>query len=153
MLRISWQHFQMLTVSHPHPSFKVHIKNTSHISSFHFIPFFILHNITTQYMLSFSVQKLSRSLWLTQAVVHRYQWKACKVFFMFFFDLFCLFFPLKNINFIRGPLKSSVCSLVSVCVCTSRKRLYSAVGKKGYCEIFYSFVCPPLAHPPPKPLS
>lgn len=55
-------------------------KNTLHSSSFHFYPFFILHNITTQYMLSFSVQKFSRSLWPTQAKVNQRHPKAHEFF-------------------------------------------------------------------------
>lgn len=76
----------------------------------HFIPFFffILHNVTTQYMLSFSVQKLSRSRSPTQAAVYQCQVKSSQGFL-----LFCYYnLPfLKNINFIRGTFGVFVRSL------------------------------------------
>ena len=121
------------------------------MSSFSFYPFFILHNITTQYMLSFSVQKLSGSLWPTQATVYQCQWKAHRVFFFFLFFFYVSFsffsiLPFKKYQFHKRYVEVFVCCFfVSVCVCLHvEKHLYSSVGKKGYVwNLSLPLFCPP----------
>lgn len=120
-----------------------HVSINTHVQ-LSFYPFFILHNITTQYMLFFSVQKLSRSSTPTQAPVHQCQAKSSQGFYVHFFFFYNL--PFKKYQFHKRYDKVFVrlLLLVSVCVCLHvKKHLYSSVSKKGYVWNLSPFVCLP----------
>lgn len=93
-------------------------KHTHHISSFHFIPFYFTQHNNTVHVVFFCTEAFQELVTDTGCSLNRCQWKVRKVFIFFF-----LFFPLKNINFVRGPLKSlSVCYLLFVSLCLYVKK-------------------------------